>query len=241
MPVDRFFLEDPLNENTQVVLEDQELHHLSHVTRARVGDSIELINGNGVLAVAEILDLKKREAVLTVLSKEVKPPSSFQVVIAQAIPRANRLDTIVEKGTELGMDALWLFPGNLSEKKELKDAQLGRVRKILIAATKQSGRLYLPEVKLIPPIAEWEESSLPLYFGDLADDAPPFLNHWKQCPPTEGLIFCIGPESGLQDIEIEKLRSLAAIGVKLHQNILRTDTAPLSALSLIAQARLIEA
>lgn len=240
MPIDRFFLDNPLAENTQVVLEDQELHHLSHVTRAHVGDSIELVNGKGVLAVAEILDLKKREAVLTILSREVQPSSSFQVIIAQAIPKANRLDTIIEKGTELGMDALWLFPGKLSEKKELKSTQLNRMQKILIAAMKQSGRLYLPEIKLIPPIIQWEQPIYPLYFGDLADNAPAFLNHWKQSPPKNGLIFCIGPESGLHKTEIEKLRTLQAVGVKLHQNILRTDTAPLSALSLIAHLRLNE-
>lgn len=238
MPIDRFYLDDPLEDKSQVILGDQELHHLAHVTRAKKGDSIELINGRGVLAEAEIIDLKKREAVLSILSREYIPPSNFQVIIAQAIPRANRLDTIVEKGTELGMDALWLFPGMLSEKKDLKDAQLNRVEKILIAATKQSGRLYLPEVKMIPPISEWKQDKLPLFFGDLAEEAPPFLKYWQKSPPQDGLIFCIGPESGLHDKEMESLRALQGIGVKLHQNILRTDTAPLSALSLIAHALL---
>ncbi len=238
MPIDRFYLDDPLEPSTQTELTGQELHHLSHVTRARAGGEIELINGKGSLAIAEILEIKKNAALLNIRSRLSEEPVPFCTVIAQAIPRQNRLDTIVEKSTELGMDELWLFPGKLSEKKELKENQLLRLRKIAISAMKQSGRLYLPAIKLIPPIRQWSPQSLPLYFGDIDADAEPFLKVWEVSPDEKGLIFVIGPESGLHEDEIRQLKELQAIGVKLHQHILRTDTAPLTALSLISHAKL---
>ena len=238
MPIDRFYLDDPLEPSTQTELTGQELHHLSHVTRARVGNEIQLVNGKGSLAIAEILEINKNTAFLNIQSRLSKDPVPFRSVIAQAIPRQNRLDMIVEKSTELGMDELWLFPGKLSEKKELKENQLFRLRKIAISAMKQSGRLFLPEIKLIPPIRQWQSQPLPVYFGDIDADAEPFLKVWEASPDEEGLIFVIGPESGLHEDEIQQLKELHAIGVKLHQHILRTDTAPLAALSLISHAKL---
>jgi 16S rRNA (uracil1498-N3)-methyltransferase len=238
MPVDRFFLDDKLSAHTEVILGDQELHHLAHVSRNKVGETVELINGKGTIAIAQVLEIKKNCATLSISSSHAEAPSSFKVILAQAIPRPNRLDMIVEKGTELGMDELWLFPGKLSEKKELKPNQLDRLRKILISATKQSGRLYLPKLSLHPSIAEWQEENISIYFGDLDPEAPPFLDAWHKAPPAEGIIFCIGPESGFHKKETEQLKKLKGKGVMLHQNILRTDTAPLAALSLISQARL---
>ncbi|ADI38148.1 putative RNA methyltransferase [Waddlia chondrophila 2032/99] len=238
MPVDRFYLDSPLELDSRIAIGGQELHHLAHVSRARAGEEVELINGKGTLAVAEVLEIKKNEASLLIHSTISEKPSAFPIIIAQAIPRPNRLDTIVEKCTELGMDELRLFPGKLSEKKDLKESQLARLTKIAISAAKQSGRLFIPSITFYPPISKWPPSDIPLYFGDLSDNAPLFFKRWNTSPPKQGIAFVIGPESGLHEEEVLQLEKLHAIGVKLHQNILRTDTAPLTALSLIAHFRM---
>lgn len=234
MPNDRFYLEDPLLSQTCVKLKDQEFHHLVHVSRGKVNEHVELINGKGVLAKAQITSITKKDATLSIQSTHHFEPLNFTVILAQAIPRLNRLDTIIEKSTELGVDQLWLFPGKFSEKKTLNHNQLIRLKKILVSAAKQSGRLYLPLISMIPPISEWEPSAYPLLYGDLSPAAPPLMDTLLPIKSEEGLIFCIGPESGFHESEIAMLQKLKGKGVKLHQNILRTDTAPLAALALIS-------
>ncbi len=238
MPADRFYTTSSLEGGKEAFLTDQELHHLSHVTRSGVGDQVELIDGRGSLAQAEITQVKRKQATLNILSVHKESPPTFPLIIAQAIPRLNRLETIVEKCTELGMTELWLFAGKRSEKKELKDGQLDRLQKIAVSATKQSGRLFFPNIKQIPFIEKWDPQALPLFFGDIDPKAPTLLQEWNASPPKKGLIFAIGPESGFNEDEDTALKAVGGRGVKLHKNVLRTDTAPIAALSVIAQCLL---
>lgn len=235
MPSDRYYCPSIPVPNNEAYLKGQELHHLNHVSRSKEGDLVELIDGNGTFAHAEVIKLKRSIATLKILSSDTQSPSPFTIVLAQAIARPNRLDTIVEKATELGVTELWLFPGKLSEKNEIKDNQLERLQKIAISATKQSGRLFLPKIKKIDPLEQWSSNPFPLFYGDVNPDAPTLLNDWNSSPPSKGIIFCIGPESGFNPEEEISLKTLNARGVKLHNNILRTDTAPIAALAVIAQ------
>lgn len=237
MPTDRYFLPSPLKIEDIVILKEEEFHHLTRVMRGQIGDSVELINGMGILATGRITDIAKREATLLVENVHKEPLPSFEIIIAQAMPKGNRLDTILEKGTELGMTAIWLFPAEWSEKKQLSANQEERTRNILISAIKQCGRLYLPQVKMADPLDKWDRPILPCFFGDTRPEASTFAQEWAQVKPKEGIIFCIGPETGFSKKEVDALHKLGAYGVKLHQNILRTDTAPLCALSQISLLR----
>lgn len=234
MPHSRFFLNTPFQVDVEVLLVGEEAHHLTRVMRKKEGELIELVNGNNQLATAQILSFEKKGTHLQLVYVEEAPPPSFPIILCQALPRLNRLDTLVEKGTELGMTELWLFPGELSEKKELSPTQLKRLEMITIAAMKQSGRLDLPKITLNPPLIAWSPQKYPAYFGATTPSAPPFLSLYK---PERGVLFFIGPEAGFTPQETHRLLSLGAQGVKLHPNILRTDTASLVALTLIAAAQ----
>lgn len=233
MPNDRFFVDSDLKPGQLVDLEGQELHHLVHVMRAEVGDTIELVNGRGGLADARLERLEKRRVVLHIETGETFPKQSVEIILAQAMPRINRLDFILEKGTELGMTQLWLFPAKLSERQELTPHQLERMRAITIAAMKQCGSLYLPQIIVKPALSQWQPPSYTSFFGDVNPAAPQFATMWKT--PDRGVLFYIGPEGGFTAEEEGYLRQLNASGVHLHPNILRTDTASLVALSLISQ------
>jgi 16S rRNA (uracil1498-N3)-methyltransferase len=236
MPHNRFYIDALLHTNAQLFMEGEEAHHLMRVMRKQEGEVIELVNGRNQLAQATILTIEKRGIRLKLVQVEEERPPSRAVIMCQAIPRTNRLDLIVEKGTELGMTALWLFPGERSEKNRLSETQLKRLGHIAIAAMKQCGRLDLPEIILKPPLSQWKSLELPSYFGDISSQAQPFLSMYQK---EEGVLFFIGPESGFTEKEEQHLSYLGAKGVNLHANILRTDTAPLVALSLIAQKQLI--
>lgn len=233
MPDNRFYIPLKLEKGTTVTLAEEEARHL-FVMRTQLGENLELVNGQGQLAHSKLLRLTKKEAQVEIENVITQKKSPFELILAQAIPRVNRLDAILEKGTELGATAFWLFPGLQSEKIHLSEHQLARMEKILISALKQCGRLYLPQIQLRPNLLEWQKPNYPIYFGDLRESAPSFQKAWETAPPKEGAIFVVGPEKGFSQSETHYLEKLGAHGVKLHTNILRTDTAPLSALSLIS-------
>lgn len=203
------------------------------VMRARIGDTVELVNGRGLLAEATVVQMQRHACRLDITSTSTSKPDPFKLVVAQSLPRLNRLDTIVEKGTELGMHMLWLFPGERSERKELSEQQEQRLHSIAVSALKQSGRLYLPEIFVKPPLVNWNNLPFPAFYGSLNPNAPLFSTSWQQTKPEEGVLFFVGPEAGFSEAEIQHLERLGAKGVNLHRNILRTDTASLVALSLI--------
>ncbi|MFA6916193.1 MAG: RsmE family RNA methyltransferase [Parachlamydiales bacterium] len=233
MPHYRFYTPDNLNLHENVTLEEEEARHLIRVMRASEGDHVELINGRGILAHAHVKEIKKNSCILVVdkLHKEV--PSPHSLVLLQGLPKINRLDTILEKATELGVNEILLFPGERSEKEGLSVQQTLRAHAILIAATKQSGRLFLPKISLLPEIGSWPKMQGALFYGDVRPQA---TRLWDALQKTRepNIHFCIGPEAGLSEHEIMLLEEKGFLGVSLHYNILRTDTAPIAALAIIS-------
>jgi 16S rRNA (uracil1498-N3)-methyltransferase len=233
MPENRFYIPQIPAEQETISLEGDEWKHLM-VLRPKLKDVVELVDGKGRLAQGEIIQLQKNHAHLKILSIDHTAPPNFELILAQALPRTSRLDVILEKGTELGMTELWLFPGEASEKKAITPPQQNRMQHLAIAAIKQCGRLFLPQVKLLPGIAEWKEMAFPLFFGDVRSGKPSLMQSWQAHPPKRGAIFVIGPEKGFMPKEISHLENIGAQGVTLNEQILRTDTAPLAALSLMS-------
>jgi 16S rRNA (uracil1498-N3)-methyltransferase len=233
MPAERYHIDRPLEANNTVLLKDNEFHHLVRVMRSRVGDSVELVNGQGVLACATVREIFKDGVTLSVEEVQRETRSKPTIILAQAIPKPNRLDFILEKGTELGVDEFWLFPGKTSVKKDFSDNQTERCQFQILAAMKQCGRLFAPVIKLKPPLENWADITGAAFFGDIEPNAPLFSDCLNTTPLTSPLLFFVGPEAGLSQGEIIFLRKHGVQGVKLHQNILRTETASLAALSLI--------
>lgn len=236
MPAERYFYHSNLQHQSKVELTDQELHHLLHVMRTEVGETIELIDGFGTLATATVTGIKKRHAELHINTIETQPKTSHELILVQGIPRANRLDYILEKGTEIGVTKFLLLPTLLSDRKSFSDHQIERMRAILISALKQSGRLHLPEIALITPLLDWTQLPSTSFFGDLTLTAAPLLKALQETVLTnQSISFITGPESGFTAEEYEHLRNLNAIGVNLNPHVLRTDTASIIALGIIAQ------
>jgi 16S rRNA (uracil1498-N3)-methyltransferase len=232
MPAERFYFPGDFSLQTKIEFFDQEFHHLAHVMRGKLGDQIEIVNGNGFLGQAIITSLTKKNASLEIIEIHSENKPSHNIILAQAMPKLNRLDFIVEKGTELGMSELWLFPGHRSERKALTASLIERMKSVSIAAMKQCGRLFLPAIELKPSLEKWPVLTDSIFFGDISPEAPSLLKVWKEC---ENLIFFTGPESGFSQQEESLIKQWGGTGVKLHSNILRTDTASLAALSIIQQ------
>jgi 16S rRNA (uracil1498-N3)-methyltransferase len=220
VPHNRFFLDAPLEENTSVVLTDDEWRHLALSHRAREGDRVELVNGRNQLALGRVSALRKNAADILIDSVSTEAPKT-PLILAQALPRMNHLEWIIEKGTELNATAFWLFPGDLSEKDSLSASQAARLKNLSLSAMK-------------PALTKWKPCEGTLLFGDIAEEAPYLWDLKLVLPLQSPLFFFVGPEKGFSTKEEDYLRNhLNAKGVRIHRNILRAETAPLVALTLL--------
>ncbi|NRA90938.1 MAG: 16S rRNA (uracil(1498)-N(3))-methyltransferase [Simkaniaceae bacterium] len=225
MPNDRFYIDTQL-EGT-LSLEGEEFNHLSRVMRKKVGDFIELVNGMDASAKAKVLEISKKEALLEVMEVKTFPPLLSKLTLIQALPKMHNLELILQKGCEIGATDFYLYPSNLSEKKELSNNQQKRLSHILIGAMKQCGRLDLPKIHFgFPPL------NGPTYFGDLSENAP-LLSSLHEKDAT----LIIGPEKGFTESEIQELRK-KAIGVKITPYTLRAETAAIAGLAILASKEL---
>lgn len=224
MPAERFYVNDECQ--TQVLLLGTELHHLAHVMRIRVGEEIELVNGRGVLATAEVVSITKQNAVLKILSRTAAPVHPPRTILALPILRPSKLEWIIEKATELGADAFYLYPAEYSEKKDLSTNQMERLNTLAISAMKQCGRLDLPPLHILAHLEDLFKSPATYLFGDTRKDAPQLVS------TREPVVFITGPERGFSKAE-EELLETKAKGVRLNKNILRTETAPIAAAAIL--------
>ncbi|NDD58285.1 MAG: 16S rRNA (uracil(1498)-N(3))-methyltransferase [Chlamydiae bacterium] len=239
MPDHRFFLEEQFQKNYQVYLEDAELHHLQHVMRVKEGEVVEIINGKGDLAQAVVKRFEKHKASLEITQLSSEPLPSHKLILAQAIPRFPRLEYILEKATELGVTEFWLFPTVGSEKKDFSPSQWQRMHQILISALKQSGRLHMPSLEIKPPLDVWPKPSMSGFYGSTDPKAPPFSRLLSQ-GLSKDYLFVIGPEKGLTQGEISLCETYSLKGVSLNPNILRVDTAAISAISILSSFILVK-
>lgn len=218
---ERFFLNQEYIENSVVFLEDAEQHHLSHVLRIRQGEIVELINGKGSLALA-----KTQKKGLLILEVHQCLPKT-EILLGIPFMRPSKLEWILEKGTEIGVSSFFLYPADKSTQKSLSDHQIQRLNNVIISSLKQSKRLYLPHLEIHLRLEEILAKEAICYFGDVRETVP-FL-----IPKNETPLFISGPESGFSDKEVTLLEQKAK-GVRINQNILRAESAPIVASSIFA-------
>lgn len=221
----RFYIDQDLCEGS-FLLTDSEFHHLSRVLRIRVGEEVELINGHGILASARVEEITKTAARLLILENKEIPPPTPSLLLGVALFRLNRLEWLIEKGTELGASGFYLFPAERSEQEQLSYHQLLRLRHLAVAAMKQCARLYLPEITFCNSLTDLLKLDMQILFGDVNPQAPPL----KSITLSKQILFISGPEGGFSPNELALLKEQGAHPIKLHENTLRAETAPLAAL-----------
>ena len=214
--------------NLKLHQQNSSFHHLVHVIRGRVGEEIELIDGNGVLAQAKIVSIAKDSATCQVLDVTKEPPASFHLILALGMLKMSHLEIAIEKACELGINEIWLFQSERSEKKSLSTNGMKRLSHILLAATKQSGRLFLPKLRVKKDLAECLLESKNPYYGTFEDTVS--LEKISQDIATKkNITIFIGPESGFSKKEQQALQKAGSIPFSLNPNTLRAETAAIVA------------
>lgn len=240
----RFYVETPIVETgVTVTLSAEESAHAARVLRLRPGEEVRLLDDANLWeAVLESVDPKETIAKVTALCPSPEAPA--QAVLFQGLPKADKLELIAQKGTELGMWELWPVEMERSvakaDKADKADKKRERLSRIALEAAKQSGRAHVPRVASTIPFAKalnrldafdlvlvaWEEEhSLPM--------SQAVAKYAAQHGAPKRVMIVIGPEGGISQREWEQLKEHGAASVTLGRRILRTETAGLCALSVL--------
>lgn len=221
-------------------LDPAESHHLTHVLHLKKGAALEAFDGKGILAGAAIAEITRKTVTLEIGKiQNLSPPRRGRIIIAASLAKAQRFDRLVTQCTELGADHIAAVICQRTVKLA-KGATADRYKKLTIAAAKQSGRIFLPEVTAPSDLAQTLDDLKGNYpyariiFGGMTENAVPIAN---LKPDQSDTIAFIGPEGGLTDGEQNLLKENGALEVSLVENILRVETAAIAVTALLVANR----
>ena len=236
--VTRLFVERDLSGDT-LALDEREAHYLGTVLRLQPGDELIAFNGLGTERHAAVGALQRRSAVLELRALHPAiPESALELTLLQALPKADAMDLIVQKATELGVRRIVPVYSEFSVVKldeERAERRVEHWRRIAHGACEQCGRHTPPQIEPPAPLA----ASLEQLYGattKLALDPKAETAFAATAAPAGGLIAAVGPEGGFGATDWRRLDAAAFKRVSLGARILRAETAAI-AVGAIAQSR----
>ncbi|TAG43155.1 MAG: 16S rRNA (uracil(1498)-N(3))-methyltransferase [Cytophagia bacterium] len=210
-----------------VFLNDEETHHLLRVLRMKVGDICEVIDGKGNLYTTKIIQIHKKKCELFIQNKIFSPKNDYQFHLAIAPTKSiERIEFMLEKCVELGIDKVTLL---LTKHSERKQVNIERLEKIMISALKQSQQKYLPIIENMIDFKVFIENDF--------ENTQCFLAHLEEntkslksiIQPKKNTLILIGPEGDFSKDEILLAKNKNFQMVRLGKSRLRTETAGLYA------------
>lgn len=234
MRIPRIYTSQILASDSDIELEAGPSHHLLKVLRMSVGRELILFNGNGGEYPSEIVQSTKKTATIRVKSERQRPNSSpLQSELGIGISKGDRFDWVVQKATELGVSDIHPL---ITERSEIKLSQERALKKmaswqqIIISACEQCQRNTLPNLHAPVNLQEFTANS---------EAEQKFVLHHRtdrslaSIAPPSSVSLLIGPEGGLSDSEIAEAEKNQFSSLRVGPRVLRTETAPLAALSII--------
>jgi 16S rRNA (uracil1498-N3)-methyltransferase len=215
--------------------------HIVRVLRLSAGNQLTLVDEQG-REHEGVIDHVARELVTVRITRSNHDPfqggSGLRITVCQALPKGEKIDLILQKGTELGAHDFWLFGGCRSVarvREEQRDAKLERWNRIVAEAARQCGRRSVPAVRWYPAAAEaaaaatqdlrlilWEEERTRRLKESLA-----------RTPAPGSVIVSIGPEGGFDPRETDLFVSHGFQSISLGSRILRTETAAIAIVAIL--------
>lgn len=230
----RFFIEAELAVDTHVELTETVFHHWVKVLRAQVSDIAILFNGQGGEYQVTLSDVAKKSA--TVLVNSFNPDdrtSPFTTLLGQVMSKGDRMDYAIQKAVELGVSKIQLLTSERCEMRLKYDRDQKKIdhwQGIAIAACEQCGMNRVPTILAPLSLEKWLETDLPqtkLVLAPNKDQVDVLEN------ATKDITLLIGPEGGLSEAEIEASNQVGFINWCIGSRVLRTETAPIVALSIL--------
>ncbi|HWN30279.1 MAG TPA: 16S rRNA (uracil(1498)-N(3))-methyltransferase [Burkholderiales bacterium] len=234
MTVPRFYHSGELASHREIFLDEAAAHHAARVLRLKQDDAVVLFNGKGGQYPARIAGIgKTKVTLLTGEWQDIERESALQVILAQGVSSAEKMDFTVQKATELGVTAIQPLASQRSAAR--MDAARARKRiehwkKVVIAACEQCGRNRIPQIA--------EMVSLKKFLGNAEHDAlrlmlsPEGGLSFRQLNYKGGeIILLAGAEGGFAPEEEQDARAAGFTPATLGRRVLRTETAGIAALA----------
>ncbi|MGL4990873.1 MAG: 16S rRNA (uracil(1498)-N(3))-methyltransferase [Sarcina sp.] len=236
----KFFTPSELFTDTHAFIQGDDVKHIYKVLRVAQGEKVAINNLCGEEFLGEIEEVNKQEVVVKILKKlDINNESNLEIYLFQGMPKATKMDLIVQKGVELGMRSfIPVITDRVDIKLKGEFKKLDRLNKIALEASKQSKRSHIAKVE--EPI-EFEDALKQMAKMDLI--VVPYENATgygiksmaKKLENKKNvkIAIMIGPEGGFEEKEIQKLKEINAHIVTLGPRILRTETAGFTCASLL--------
>ena len=224
----RLFFEKSLSLNLNSTLDKSQSHYLSKVMRINIGKSFSLFNKSGEWE-AKVDNINKGIVEFTIMKKLRSPNNEKEIWLAFAPIKLNYLNVMIQKATEIGVTR---FIPILTERTIVRKLNEKRINKIIIEASEQSNRLKVPSLDKLTKLDTFLKTNqnANIIFGDLNTD-----NKKIDLKNKDPLCVLIGPEGDFSIKERENILKLKnIIPLKINDNILRSETAAISMISIIS-------
>lgn len=239
--MDRFFIEKDANLYSFIDNKD-DIKHISKVLRLKTGQNIEIVDKTKAEYKAEIISIEKDKIEFKIIEKvQINRELSIDINLYQGIPKGQKLDTIVQKSTELGVRNITLvkFKRCVAEiKEEKEDKKLQRLNRVAYEASKQSKRVEIPSVRETCSFKnlknELEKNDLNIVFYE--DERVSTLKDFfktEDLSLIKSIGIIIGPEGGITEEEIEEMKGWGVKILSLGNRILRTETAAIVSIAIV--------
>ena len=234
----RFFVNKEQIQHNEIKIIGEDCKHISTVLRSKVGDKIGVCNGDSMDFECSIREINKQEILLAVLSCEKsKSEPETKVTLFQAMPKADKLELIIQKCVELGIDEI--VPMNteftIVKWNGKEDKKLVRLQKISEGAAKQSGRGKIPNIHPVVSFRQALEMSNSFELTMLAyeKETDTTLKSVLKTAKAKNVAYFVGSEGGFCKEEILLCKEKNVQTISLGQRILRTETAGFTILANI--------
>ena len=227
----RLFFSESLSLNLSSKLNKSQSHYLTKVMRVKVGESFSLFNQSGEWE-AKINEISKGIVEFTVLKKLREKDNEKDIWLAFTPIKSNFFSFMIQKATELGVTK---FIPIITDRTIVRKINYERIEKIIIEASEQSNRIKVPKVEKVQNLNSFLEKNnniINIVFGDLNTENQNLDPKIKK--EDKPICIIIGPEGDFTESEREKILNFKSVqSLKINNNILRTETAAISALFIV--------
>ena len=226
----RLYHPSSIVENSTGLLSKEHTHYIVNVMRLKRGSNINFFNQDGEWN-SEIVFLDKDRVEVKFLKKVKQAGILSKIELAICLVKKNPMEIILQKATELGVSKIIPI---ISERTEIKDLNYSRANKIIIEATEQSNQLNIPKLEEVKKLKDFISSLTDEDIVLFADINSNKKIDFKNLDKKKNIILLVGPEGDFSSKELELILSKKnTSSFSLSKNILRTETAVISSLSII--------
>ena len=231
-------------ESAYLTLSAKESHHLIKVRRLQIGSELEVLNGQGWVAIATLTELVRQQALVQIKQVTLHKQKTPRVCLLQALSKGKSFDLILRAATELGVAEIWPVFTEHSEvhlNKERAITKLVHWQVIVIESCKQSGNSWLPIIH--PPqillkclddgVGELEQGKHIGLLADLSPDALPITEILRRNASVDTYCYAVGPEGDFSQTELNAMKQHGFQSVNLGPYVLRSETAAIVGLSAL--------